>query len=397
MRLPTLLSTLLAATANLASASDTTRTAAIYIQPLTNPSTPPSLLAELALPDPSSSPAADAAEDPTAGAAAEVLSYSAPELPDDPQTNLVRIGIYDPAAQHWVSSTSVASTDNFAKGYAPHFALTLDGAGNPLGVACRGVAIDAGVTRDFGPQAVVVRTEPGPQPALGKPVVLSPEGRKIEVEEKPFWQKYVICVAPVRRHPGSGWVAVVAREGDDANWLWQVLVGAGYWGGFDGYGRRGSEVIDWVHVGVSISWVLQCLRRVKMCSMCSQGWGGIAGLLACPLPPSLWIGRFTNCSGKLSKVSFLPFLGAYSPHCLDIEGRFLPLHQRALGIVFIVSSHRPLSAGCRWLPGRSTLVEPMPHIYSAQRQLRGLESGRFIEHLPGLLLNHSFFSPFSPL
>jgi hypothetical protein len=270
MRLPTLLSTILAATANLASASDTTRTAAIYMQPLTNPSTPPSLLAVLAIADPSPSPT-EAAEDLTRAEAPEVHSYSAPELPDDPPTHLVRIGIYNPATQHWVSSTSVASTDNFAKGYAPHFALTLDGDGNPLGVACRGVAIDAGVTRDFGPQAVVVRTGRGPQPALGKPVVLSPEGRKVEVEEKSFLQKYVVVgVAPVYR-PGSGWAEVFAREGDDANWLWQVLVGAGYWSGLDGYGGWGWEVIDWVHVGVSIPWVLQCLRRVKMCSMCSQG------------------------------------------------------------------------------------------------------------------------------
>ncbi|KAK4035283.1 hypothetical protein C8A01DRAFT_18030 [Parachaetomium inaequale] len=203
MRLPTLLSTLLAGAATAALASDeaTTRTAAIYIQHLASssnsPSTPPALLAELAVPDKSPS----SSDDDTSPAPAEVLSYSAPDLSDDdeddetgsgPAANkLVRIGIYDPSTRTWASSTSVAATANFAKGYAPHFVLTLDGEGNVLGVACRGVAIDAGVTRDFGPQAVVVRTGVGSQPALGRPVVLSPEGRKVAEEvEKSFIQKY---------------------------------------------------------------------------------------------------------------------------------------------------------------------------------------------------------------
>ncbi|KAK3293441.1 uncharacterized protein B0H64DRAFT_444700 [Chaetomium fimeti] len=199
MRLPTLLSALLAGAATVALASDeSTRTAAIYIQPLTDPSTPPSLLAELAIPDIDNDPSApNSPEDDDAPIAAEVLSYSAPELPDEDDTttttntNLVRIGIYSPAAGGgWISSTSVASTANFAKGYAPHFAVTVDGDGAYVGVACRGVAIDAGVTRDFGPQAVVLRTAPGSQPALGKPVVLSPEGRKVAEEgEKSFIQK----------------------------------------------------------------------------------------------------------------------------------------------------------------------------------------------------------------
>ncbi|KAH6848340.1 hypothetical protein B0I37DRAFT_446428 [Chaetomium sp. MPI-CAGE-AT-0009] len=217
MRLPTLLSAFLAGAATVALASDeSTRTAAIYIQPLTDPSTLPSLLAELAIPDldsaSSSSSAPNSPEDDDGPAAAEVLSYSAPELPDDDDkegaNNLVRIGIYSPAAGRWVSSTSVASTANFAKGYAPHFAVTVDAeSGAYVGVACRGVAIDAGVTRDFGPQAVVLRTAPGPQPALGKPVVLSPEGRKVAEEgEKSFLQKYwwVLAIGVVLSLSGGG-------------------------------------------------------------------------------------------------------------------------------------------------------------------------------------------------
>lgn len=198
MRLPALLSALLAGAATLALASEeSTRTAAIYIQPLADPSTPPSLLAEVAIPDidsPSPSTPNSRGEDDDTPTTAEVLSYAAPELPDDDKdattnNNLVRIGIYSPSTRAWLSSTSVASTANFAKGYAPHFAVTVDGDGNYVGVACRGVAIDAGVTRDFGPQAVVLRTAPGAQPALGKPVVLSPEGRKVEEVEKSFLQK----------------------------------------------------------------------------------------------------------------------------------------------------------------------------------------------------------------
>ncbi|KAL2179872.1 histone chaperone domain CHZ-domain-containing protein [Thermothelomyces heterothallicus CBS 202.75] len=190
MKLPVLLTSILTGAVTLALASDgeSTHTAAVFIQRLSSPTTPPALLAELAIPD--SFPRSATGEDGSP-IASEVLSYSAPELPDDDSTNLVRIGIYDPFSHAWVSSTSVASAANFAKGYAPHFVLSVDAEGRYLGVTCRGVAIDAGVTRDFGPQAVVVRTAAGKQPVLGKPVVLSPEGRKVgQGEEKTFLQKY---------------------------------------------------------------------------------------------------------------------------------------------------------------------------------------------------------------
>jgi hypothetical protein len=196
MRFPALLSALLATTVSLTSASDAaaTRTAAIYIQPLTSPETTPSLLAEIAIPEPQPDTEADTDTLP-----AEVLSYSAPDLPeqDEQQNNrlLLRIGIYDPYTKTWLSSTSLASSNNFAKGYAPHFVLSLDsnsaGEENVLGVVCRGVAIDAGVTRDFGPQAAVVRTQRGAQPVLGKPVVLGEGGRRVVEEERSFLQKYV--------------------------------------------------------------------------------------------------------------------------------------------------------------------------------------------------------------
>ncbi|KAL1836948.1 hypothetical protein VTJ49DRAFT_4443 [Mycothermus thermophilus] len=234
MRLPTLLPALLAAaTAPLASAtasdnaSQQSSVVGIYIQPIAADPTgaAPSLLAEIALPDPGDSDNKQAAEsDATDGLIpAEVLNYAAPDLPEDGDDKLVRIGVYDTARARWVSSTSVAAVGNFAKGFAPHFVITLDEeeetlsmadrgsekgkkskgkaaegrrSPNVLGVTVRGVAIDAGVTRDFGPQAAVVRTRPGVQPTPGRPVVLSPEGKKVEEEgEKSFIQKYWWAIA----------------------------------------------------------------------------------------------------------------------------------------------------------------------------------------------------------
>ncbi|KAL2265674.1 hypothetical protein VTJ83DRAFT_6774 [Remersonia thermophila] len=233
MRLPTLLPALLAAAAApLASASDDASqpftVVGIYIQPVAADSAraAPSLLAEIALP---SSDDRDADSDAAAAAGglvpAEVVNYASPDLPDG-DDKLVRVGVYDAARSRWVSSTSVAAVGNFAKGYAPHFVITLDDddddndddgtpqsrgektksknkeekrsstAPNVLGVTVRGVAIDAGVTRDFGPQAVVARTKPGVQPTPGKPIVLSPEGKKmVEQGERTFLQKYWWAIA----------------------------------------------------------------------------------------------------------------------------------------------------------------------------------------------------------
>ncbi|KAK4107165.1 hypothetical protein N656DRAFT_680316, partial [Canariomyces notabilis] len=153
---------------------------------------------------------------------AEVLAYEAPDLDlgfnsdstsrpqQQPPTPPLRIGVYNSSTREWLSPTSVVSASNFAKGYAPHFVLTVDdddgqpgedgGAFNKiLGVTCRGVRIDAGQTRDFGPQAVVLRAGKGAQPALGKPVILSLEGKRRgpggEGEEKSFLQKYWWAIA----------------------------------------------------------------------------------------------------------------------------------------------------------------------------------------------------------
>ncbi|KAI8964942.1 hypothetical protein F5Y11DRAFT_45861 [Daldinia sp. FL1419] len=160
----------------LAGVASADRTAAIYIQPVSPSPSAPAPLASIRY-----NSAAAASE-------AEIVSYEAPELPDG--ATLVRVGVYNPTAKKWESSTSVASVDNFGKGYSPTLILSVDQNGDAFGAALRGVRIDAGQTRDFGPQALVLVTEPGKQPELNKPIVLSPEGKTVEPEEKTFFQKY---------------------------------------------------------------------------------------------------------------------------------------------------------------------------------------------------------------
>jgi hypothetical protein len=209
MRLTSLALTLLSAAIAVTAQS---RTAPIFIQPITS-SQPPTLLAEVQF-------------DPTSPSTTEITTYEPPELPTD--AKLLRIGIYDPATSRWASSTTVTSVENFSKGYAPHFVVTVDGKGDVLGASVRGVKIDAGHTRDFGPQAVVVVTGTGKQPDLNRPVVLSPEGRKVQPEpEKSFLQKYVF----------RSWSLVVRGF---ANVCVQILVGAGYWSyvAYVGWWRR---------------------------------------------------------------------------------------------------------------------------------------------------------------
>jgi hypothetical protein len=151
------------------------RLASVYIQPVVRPTIPPTFLAEVIY-------------DTLNPSQASISSFEAPELPS--QAELARIGIYDPTTKRWISSTSVTSVENFGKGYAPSIALSVDGAGNYLGASLRGARIDAGHTRDFGPQAAVIVTAPGRQPELNKPIVLTPEGKKAAPEpEKTFLQK----------------------------------------------------------------------------------------------------------------------------------------------------------------------------------------------------------------
>jgi len=119
---------------------------------------------------------------------ADLDSYEAPVL--SPETKLVRIGTYDPITSTWKSSTSIASAENFAKGFRPTIVLNLDAQGEVLGVSLKSSIIDAGQTRDFGPKVIVKKMGKGKQPTLNRPVVLSPHGKVEEPEpEKTMLQK----------------------------------------------------------------------------------------------------------------------------------------------------------------------------------------------------------------
>lgn len=180
MRVSTLASAVLAA-ASLAYAEP--KTANIYIQPFDSSSLP--------------FPLAEVTYDISApdAASASVTSYDAPALPDS--VSLVRVGIYDTKANKWSGSVSLASVENLGMGYAPFFLLSVDatksgGEGEVLGASLRGVKLDGKETEESGPQAKVYMVGRGKQPELNKPIVLSPEGKTVEKEEKTFLQKYVV-------------------------------------------------------------------------------------------------------------------------------------------------------------------------------------------------------------
>lgn len=187
MRAFIIASAVLATAGSLAGVSAQPQTAQIYIQPLGISSAPPAPLAEitydLSNSGSSDSPSSDGLPQ------AEVTAYEAPEFPES--STIARIGIYDPSRKEWVGATSAASVENFAKGYAPHFLVNLVPGEKEvlLGASLKGVRIDAGQTRDFGPQVKLVVASRGKQPELNRPVVLSPEGKKVEKEEKTFLQK----------------------------------------------------------------------------------------------------------------------------------------------------------------------------------------------------------------
>lgn len=187
------------------------RVAPVYYQPITTPDTPPKLLAEIEY-------------DPL-DQSSSVVNFEFPE--DLEGSKYVRIGIYD-AATHRFQRSTVASSDNFSKGYSvrtrvttrneawrartdlglgqPHFTISITEDGKYLGASLKGVRIDAGQTRDFGPQSAVVTMAPGKQVELNKPVVLSPEGKKVVLEEKSFLQKYwwVLAIGLIMLLSGGG-------------------------------------------------------------------------------------------------------------------------------------------------------------------------------------------------
>lgn len=173
MRLPLLLLGLSAhfLTA-LATISDLTDRTTVYIQPLS---------ASLPV------PLASISYNPST-LSATLLSFEAPDFPTD--SNLARIGIYDPDTASWRSATTVTSARTFARGFRPTIVLSLDANGNVLGAACKSAPVDAGQTRDFAPGVKVVGRKVAGGPELNRPVVLTKEGKVEEaVPEKTFLQK----------------------------------------------------------------------------------------------------------------------------------------------------------------------------------------------------------------
>lgn len=154
------------------------RIAQVYYQPITLSAAAPL-------------PLADVTFDPSSPSTAEVSSYEAPDLEGvfdglaPSEDRLLRIGLWDAKKSAWVSSVGVASAATFTeKGVSPRILLHVDATGAVLGAGARGVGIDAGQTRDFGPQAVVTVAREGKGVEVGKPVVLGVDGRK-KVEEQP--------------------------------------------------------------------------------------------------------------------------------------------------------------------------------------------------------------------
>ncbi|PMD38914.1 hypothetical protein L207DRAFT_513400 [Hyaloscypha variabilis F] len=159
----------------LAASSDLIDSTTVYIQSVESSATPVIPLAEIKY-NPST-------------LSAELASFDFPEL--DPDSKLLRVGVYDIATSSWKSSTSITSAESFAKGYSPTLVLSLDAQGGVIGVSLKSAKIDAGQTRDFGPKVKVLKTAKAPTPALNRPVVLSPEGKLAEpVVEKTMFQKY---------------------------------------------------------------------------------------------------------------------------------------------------------------------------------------------------------------
>lgn len=235
MRIPTILAALAAVTLTVALQNHVL----LYYQPISAADTPKPL------------PLAEVQFDVVTPESAAVVSYEAPDLPLDASresdaesesgTNLVRIGLYDPKNSAWISSTSVTAASTFSKGYSPHLLLTVDTDGTVVGAAARGVRIDAGVTRDFGPQAIVHVTGKGKTPEAGKPVVLTPDGKKQAPEpEKTFLQKYVSRPISFSRLPGT---LCCRSEGTLTQLFAQILVGSGHTRRVDpGRRRRRWEV-----------------------------------------------------------------------------------------------------------------------------------------------------------
>lgn len=157
-------------------ATDLIDSTIISIQAVSTTPQPPTVLAEIQY-NPST-------------LSASLSSYSPPDLSLASQLQLYRVGVYDEANEQWKSATSSVSVATFEKGIRQTIVLNLDGQGGVLGVGVKGAVIDAGTSREFGPQVRVRGMGKSRPVVLNQPVKLSVEGKvEGEVVEKTLLQK----------------------------------------------------------------------------------------------------------------------------------------------------------------------------------------------------------------
>lgn len=120
----------------------------------------------------------------------EVVSYHPPA--DDARDDLVRVGLYTATAaspKQWTGSL-VKSSSLKDEGQHPTFRLHLGPANEVYHVSLAASSDSKSDAMASGPRVELVRSGPGTQPHLSRPVVVRPDGEHTEeVAEKSFLQK----------------------------------------------------------------------------------------------------------------------------------------------------------------------------------------------------------------
>ena len=182
----------------------------VYAWPVSAAS--PVALAEIKLSSAASTPSSSASEHLVS---ASLLSYTPPSIALS-KDELVRIGLYDPSTKAWIGSATSALS--FAPQYDRKILLHMDEDGKVFHVgftAAAALKVDAeedtsapgkkekknkkkqkkskqSAQEVEGQTTIeVLHSSPAPQPALNKPVVLSPDGKADDavVDNKTFLQK----------------------------------------------------------------------------------------------------------------------------------------------------------------------------------------------------------------
>jgi hypothetical protein len=179
----------------------------VYAWPISAAS--PLSLAEIKLSSTASTPSSSTSDNPIS---ASIITYTPPSIALS-KDQLIRIGIYDPSTKAWIGTGTSALS--FAPGYDRKILLHMDDSGNVFHVGFTATPVKPAEVKDdtiaaskkkkkktkkstqsvepVGGETTVeiLFSSPAPQPALNKPVVLSPDGKADDnaVEEKSFLQK----------------------------------------------------------------------------------------------------------------------------------------------------------------------------------------------------------------